>query len=116
MPQPAVPPPVSRRPDGGLSPAIVRPDRMGRIHPDPRADPPTQALRRGDDDPPTDQLPRIGVETTRIPTVGPTGGPTVGAEATENPAADGERDDQLDSGSLLARFLGRRRARRRQRR
>jgi hypothetical protein len=77
---------------------------MGRSHPDPRADPPTQAFVRRDDDAPTVQLPQVVPDTARIP--------TVGNEVTEKPAADGEGDDRPAGGSLLARFLGRRRARR----
>jgi hypothetical protein len=50
-----------------LRPAIVRPDRMGRAHPDPRADPPTQRLDFGEE--PTDRLPLTGPDTEPIPTV-----------------------------------------------
>jgi hypothetical protein len=74
------PPPNVPRPEF-LHPAIVRPDRMGRAHPDPRADPPTQRLDLGED--PTDRLPLTGPDTEPIPTVAP--------QVAERPAVDGGR-------------------------
>ena len=73
-------PPNVPRPEF-LHPAIVRPDRMGRPHPDPRADPPTQRLDLGEG--PTDRLPLTGPDTEPIPTVAP--------EVVERPAGDGGR-------------------------
>jgi hypothetical protein len=65
---------VSRRPatpnvtgDAVLQPAIVRPDRLGRTHPDPRADPPTVVL-----DPSrarTTELHQVGPDTDPIPVI-----------------------------------------------
>jgi hypothetical protein len=54
-----------------LQQAIVRPDHLGRTHPDPRADPPTVVL-----DPsraPTEELQQVGPDTHRIPALGADG-------------------------------------------
>jgi O-antigen/teichoic acid export membrane protein len=48
-------------------PAIVRPDHRGRPHPDPRADPPTQAFDPANA--PTVRLPAVVADTVRIPHV-----------------------------------------------
>jgi O-antigen/teichoic acid export membrane protein len=55
-------------------PAIVRPDHRGRTHPDPRADPPTQAFDPATQafDPanaPTVRLPAVVADTAQIPSV-----------------------------------------------
>ena len=73
-------PPNVPRPEF-LRPAIVRPDRMGRAHPDPRADPPTQRLDLGEE--PTDRLPLTGPDTEPIPTIAP--------EVARRRAVDGGR-------------------------
>jgi O-antigen/teichoic acid export membrane protein len=67
----------------------VRPDHHGRTHPDPRADPPTQAFDPANA--PTVRLPSVVAATVRIPTVHH-GGPISGAEATES---DGGMNDGL---------------------
>ncbi|OLT20680.1 hypothetical protein BJF78_35215 [Pseudonocardia sp. CNS-139] len=65
-----------------MGPAVVRPDHRGRTHPDPRADPPTQAFDPANA--PTVRLPPVVADTVRIPTVHNAGR----IAATDTPPAD----------------------------
>lgn len=65
----------------------MRPDHRGRTHPDPRADPPTQAFDPANA--PTVRLPPVGTDTVRIPTVHNADG--TGGEINEiNEISDGK--------------------------
>jgi hypothetical protein len=97
-----VPPPPSastdqQTPGDGhdvLLQAVVRPDHRGRTHPDPRADPPTQALDTTNM--PTERLRQVGPDTDRIPLVADTDRiptdriPVVPVAVDDAPAARGE--------------------------
>jgi O-antigen/teichoic acid export membrane protein len=73
-------------------PAIVRPDHRGRTHPDPRADPPTQAFDPANAR--TVQLPAVVADTVRIPTVH-NGGRIAAPEASGPPGSDTGLHDGL---------------------
>jgi hypothetical protein len=110
---------VSRRPstppnitgNAVLQPAIVRPDRLGRTHPDPRADPPTEVLdvsgARTTElhvvGPDTDPIPVIpsDPDTTRLPVVETDPGP--GGGETPRPAGGGHA---VALSALLAAVTG----------
>jgi hypothetical protein len=73
-----------------LQQAIVRPDHLGRTHPDPRADPPTVVL-----DPSrarTEELQLVGPETHRIPAV------AAGDDADSD--AHGDADSEADTAGI----------------
>jgi O-antigen/teichoic acid export membrane protein len=73
-------------------PAIVRPDHRGRTHPDPRADPPTQALDPANAR--TVRLPVIVADTVRIPTMH-NGGRIAAAKGSGPPGPDTGLHDGL---------------------
>jgi hypothetical protein len=79
-----------------LQPAIVRPDHLGRTHPDPRADPPTEVLDLAGAR--TTEIREIGLDTDRIPVIDPDPDtariPVVEADA--DPEADPDTDVEAD--------------------
>jgi O-antigen/teichoic acid export membrane protein len=67
----------------------VRPDHRGRTHPDPRADPPTEAFDPANAR--TECLHEVSDDTDRIPRIAPEGGSGDAPEGTSGTARDGDR-------------------------